>query len=56
MNRHPLGPLGVVERVAGFGHHEPSAADAWTRILACFDAHLRSGPDGPPAPAGQSSR
>ena len=41
MNRHRLGPLAVVERVAGFSHHEPSAEDAWSRILACFDTHLR---------------
>jgi carboxymethylenebutenolidase len=52
MNRHRLGPLAVVERVAGFSHHEPSAADAWQRILACFDEHLRAAGDGPP---GQSS-
>ena len=52
MNRHRLGPLAVVERVAGFSHHEPSAEDAWRRILACFDAHLRPA-DAPPS---QSSR
>jgi len=55
MNRHPLGPLGVVERVAGFGHHEPSAADAWRRILAGFERHLRAAPDAPDGPSGQSS-
>ena len=54
MNRHRLGPLAVLERVAGFSHHEPSAQDAWVRILACFEAHLRPGPDHPPA--AQSSR
>ena len=55
LNRHRLGPLGVVERIAGFSHHEASAADAWARILACFDTHLRPRDDGAPA-AGQSSR
>jgi carboxymethylenebutenolidase len=40
MNRHGLGPLGVLERVVGFGHHEASALDAWSRILAFFDVHL----------------
>jgi carboxymethylenebutenolidase len=52
LNRHHLGPLAVVERVAGFGHHGPSAQDAWARILACFDAHLRHDD----AVADQSSR
>jgi hypothetical protein len=27
--------------VPGLGHHAPSAADAWARILAFFDVHLR---------------
>ncbi len=39
-NRHGLGPLGPVLRVAGVGFHEPSAEDGWRRILAFFDAHL----------------
>jgi carboxymethylenebutenolidase len=56
MNRHRLGPLGLVERVAGFSHHDPSARDAWSRILACFDAHLRVGGDAPVQAPGQSSR
>ena len=55
LNRHRLGPLGPVERVAGFSHHEPSARDAWARILACFEAHLRPG-DEPEGTAAQSSR
>jgi carboxymethylenebutenolidase len=55
MNRHPLGPLEVLERVAGFSHHEPSAADAWRRILAGFERHLRAAPDAPDGPSGQSS-
>ena len=28
-------------RVAGFGHHEPSAEDAWARILRTFERTLR---------------
>ena len=42
MNRHDLGPLALVERVAGFAHHGPSAEDAWGRVLRCFDRHLRA--------------
>jgi carboxymethylenebutenolidase len=41
MNRHNLGPLSVLERVAGLHYHEPSAEDAWARILRFFDTHLR---------------
>ena len=41
LNRHGLGPLQVLERVAGFGYHEPSAEDAWGRILRTFDRALR---------------
>ena len=37
LNRHNLGPLAVVKRLAGFSSHEPSAEDAWTRILRFFD-------------------
>jgi carboxymethylenebutenolidase len=36
-----LGPLAVLERVAGFSYHEPSAEDAWARILRTFDRTLR---------------
>ena len=56
LNRHRLGPLGLVERVAGFSHHEPSAHDAWSRILACFDAHLVRGGDVAGSADPQSSR
>lgn len=35
-------PLVPVLKVAGIGHHHPSAADAGRRILAFFDTHLRS--------------
>jgi carboxymethylenebutenolidase len=41
LNRHGLGPLTVLERVAGFGYHEPSAEDAWARILRTFERTLR---------------
>lgn len=41
MNRHNTGPLSPVLRVAGIGFHQPSAEDAWARILRFFAAHLR---------------
>ncbi len=41
LNRHDLGPLSVLERIGGFAYHEPSAEDAWRRILQFFDRHLR---------------
>ena len=41
MNHHSLGLIGPVVRVAGVRYHEPSATDAWRRILGFFDAHLR---------------
>ncbi len=40
LNRHDLGPGGALLRVAGIGYHEPSAQDAWGRILRFFDANL----------------
>jgi len=40
MNRHS-GPVAVLEKVLGVGYHEPSAQDAWARILRFFDEHLR---------------
>ena len=39
-NRHNFGPFTVIEKVGGFSYHEPSAEDAWGRILRFFDAHL----------------
>lgn len=33
--------LHVVERIAGLHHGAPQAEDAWRRILAFFDTHLR---------------
>jgi carboxymethylenebutenolidase len=43
MNRHDLGPFSVLEKVAGFDYHQPSAEDAWARILRFFGEHLRTG-------------
>jgi carboxymethylenebutenolidase len=40
LNRHNLGPFVYLERVAGLSWHEPSAEDAWRRILRFFDTHL----------------
>lgn len=42
LNRHNLGPLGILERVGGLSYDEPSAQDAWARILRFFDRHLRA--------------
>ncbi|MCX6462188.1 MAG: dienelactone hydrolase family protein [Pseudonocardiales bacterium] len=42
LNRE-TGVLAGVMRVTGIGgYHEPSAADAWTRILGYLDKHLRA--------------
>jgi carboxymethylenebutenolidase len=41
LNRHNTGPLQPLLRVAGLSFHQPSAEDAWGRILRFFDAHLR---------------
>jgi carboxymethylenebutenolidase len=41
LNRH-AGWMGVTDRITGFGYHEPSAEDAWDRVRAFFDAHLRA--------------
>ena len=42
LNRHNAGPFSVLEKVAGFNYHQPSAEDAWTRILRFFETHLRA--------------
>ena len=42
LNRHGLGPFRFLERVGGFSYHQPSAEDAWSRILRFFDRHLRA--------------
>ncbi|MDT0275407.1 dienelactone hydrolase family protein [Blastococcus goldschmidtiae] len=49
MNRHDLGPFGVLEKVTGFDYHHPSAEDAWARILRFFGEHLRAGQPASPA-------
>jgi carboxymethylenebutenolidase len=41
LNRHNAGPFAVLEKVGGLNYHEPSAEDAWGRILRFFDTHLR---------------
>jgi carboxymethylenebutenolidase len=41
LNRHDFGPGGAILRVAGVGYHEPSAEDAWGRILRFFETRLR---------------
>lgn len=40
MNRHNAGPFSPLERIAGLSFHEPSAEDAWARILRFFGTHL----------------
>ncbi len=40
LNRHNTGPFTVLEKVAGMSYHQPSAEDAWGRILRFFDTHL----------------
>ncbi len=42
LNRHSVGPFSPLERLVGLSFHEPSAEDAWGRILRFFDRHLRS--------------
>ena len=41
LNRHNAGPLTVLEKVVGLAYHQPSAEDAWARILRFFDTHLQ---------------
>lgn len=43
LNRHNLGPFSVLEKVAGMSYHQPSAEDAWRRILGFFSHHLHDG-------------
>ncbi|MGA9374631.1 MAG: dienelactone hydrolase family protein [Mycobacterium sp.] len=35
-------PAQTLLRVTGFGYNEAAAEDAWTRVFAFFDTHLRS--------------
>ncbi|MGI8493173.1 MAG: dienelactone hydrolase family protein [Acidimicrobiales bacterium] len=44
MDRLKLGPLAPLARVAGVGYHQPSAADAWNRILAFLAEHVGEAP------------
>ena len=41
LNRHNFGPFSPLERVVGLNYDQPSAEDAWRRILGFFDTHLR---------------
>jgi carboxymethylenebutenolidase len=41
LNRHNAGPFSFIEKVGGFAYHQPSAEDAWARILRFFAEHLR---------------
>lgn len=59
MDRFNVGPAIVALRAAGLGYHQPSAEDAWRRILRFFATHLAgeagdpTSPTGdPPSPAG----
>ncbi len=46
LNRPDSGVVGgALLRVAGIGYHQPSAEDAWTRILRFFDTHLNATAD-----------
>ena len=40
MNHHNAGPLTVLEKVVGLHYDQPSAEDAWRRILGFFALHL----------------
>lgn len=40
-NRHRFGPPTVFSQVLGVGYHHESSEDAWTRVLAFFNEHLR---------------
>jgi carboxymethylenebutenolidase len=51
LNRFNLGPFTALARVTGLGYHHPSAEDAWRRIFAFFDQHLRrTGSEAPTDP------
>jgi carboxymethylenebutenolidase len=40
LNRHNVGPAAPLLRVAGVNYDQPSAEDAWGRILRFFATHL----------------
>jgi carboxymethylenebutenolidase len=53
MNDHPIpAPIRLVTDIAGLAYSKPEAEDAWQRIIAFFDEHLRFDGDrklcGPP--------
>ena len=41
LDRFNVGPFLPVVQVAGFGYHQPSAEDAWRRILRFFADQLQ---------------
>lgn len=45
LDRYDLGPLTPFVHVAGLGYHQPSAEDAWRRILLFFGEQLQTAPD-----------
>jgi carboxymethylenebutenolidase len=47
LNHVNVGPVpDQLVHLLGFDYHGPSAQDAWTRILAFFDSHIRDGGGG----------
>jgi carboxymethylenebutenolidase len=44
LDRFNVGPFTPLLRVAGLGYHQPSAEDAWRRILRFFAEHLQAAP------------
>ena len=45
LDRFNVGPFTPLLHVAGLGYHQPSAEDAWRRILRFFAEHLQTAPD-----------
>jgi carboxymethylenebutenolidase len=41
LDRFNVGPLAPIMQVGGVGYHQPSAEDAWRRILRFFAEHLQ---------------
>lgn len=41
LNRHNLGPLSPLVRIAGFNYDHSTSEDAWRRVLSFFDEHLQ---------------
>ncbi|WP_037354282.1 dienelactone hydrolase family protein [Amycolatopsis orientalis] len=40
-NHYRPAPLAALAKVAGMGYHEPSDSDAWRRVTAFFEEHLK---------------